>query len=49
MWEHAYFNRFKGDKEAYVEEFWKFIDWDKVSANFEKFNLEGLKVAEIIE
>ena len=49
LWEHAYFDRFHGDKEAYVETFWNFVNWDKVSENFEKYNLNGFKVAPIIE
>lgn len=48
MWEHAYFNKYHGDKGAYVDNFWNFIDWTKVSTNFEKFNLAH-KVAPVVE
>lgn len=48
LWEHAYFTHYKGDKEAYVENFWNFVDWGKVSLNFEKFNSQH-KVAPLIE
>jgi Fe-Mn family superoxide dismutase len=49
LWEHAYFDKFSGDKTAYVNEFFNCIDWLKVSENFEKFNLAGNKVAPLID
>ena len=49
MWEHAYFTRFEGDKGAYVDTFWEFVDWGKVSVVFEKFNLEGFKCGPLLE
>jgi superoxide dismutase len=49
LWEHAYFDRFHGDKEAYVEQYWNFINWGKVSENFEKYNLNQNKVAPLLE
>jgi superoxide dismutase len=49
LWEHAYFTQFEGNKEAYVDKFWHFINWEKVSANFEKHNLNGFKVAPIVD
>ena len=48
MWEHAYLFRFEGNKGAYVDKFWEFVDWGKVSEVFEKFNLNG-KVGTILE
>ena len=39
MWEHAYLFRFEGNKGAYVDKFWEFVDWGKVSEVFEKFKL----------
>lgn len=49
LWEHSYFSQYEGDKGAYVDNFWKVIDWEKVSSNFEKYNLDGFKVAPIID
>ena len=48
LWEHAYFNQYEGDKERYIENFWGFVDWDKVSENFERFNLDN-KVAPLLD
>ena len=48
LWEHAYFHQFKGDKAAYVDKYWEYIDWDTVSTNFEKYNLDGGKVAPLV-
>ena len=48
MWEHAYFHKYQGDKAAYVGNFWNYVDWTKVSANFEKFN-EQHKVAPVLQ
>jgi superoxide dismutase, Fe-Mn family len=28
MWEHAYSLQYKWDKEAYIDSFWKIVDWD---------------------
>ena len=47
LWEHAYFTQYEGNKEAYVEAFWRFVDWEKVSSNFEEFTLNG-KVGPLI-
>jgi superoxide dismutase len=41
--------QYEGNKEAYVEQFWRHIDWEKVCSNFEKFNFEGGKVAPLID
>ena len=49
MWEHAYFQKFEGDKGKYVDKFWEFVDWAKVSSVFEKINLDGFKVGPILE
>lgn len=47
MWEHAYWVDHDGDTEKYLNQFWKVIDWEKVSKNFEGFNVMH-KVAPII-
>ena len=47
IWEHAYFFKHPGQVEAYVDEFWKCINWEKVSANFEKYTLAN-KVAPLL-
>lgn len=31
MWEHAYYLDYQTDKKAYVNNFWKIVDWDKVN------------------
>ena len=41
LWEHAYLQQYGGDKEAYVDQFFKCIQWGIVSANFELFNSQG--------
>ena len=41
LWEHAYFNQFKGNKENYCTEFLDELDWSKLSHNYEEFNLKG--------
>lgn len=48
MWEHAYFVQYKGDKEMYCDAFLDSINWDKVSAHFEQYNLHG-KVAPLLD
>ena len=47
-WEHAYWEEHDGEKDvSYLEAFWNTIDWAKVSANFEQYNLKG-QVAPIL-
>jgi len=41
MWEHAYLQQYQGDKDAYVDQFFKCIQWGIVSANFEFNNSQG--------
>ena len=36
VWEHAYYLKFKNLRAAYVEEFFKVVDWSKVAALYEK-------------
>lgn len=48
LWEHAYFSAYDGDKEAYVDRFWDFIDWEKVSADFESHLLANYKLAPLL-
>jgi len=38
LWEHAYLQQYRGDKEAYCEAFFRCIQWAVVSANFEFYN-----------
>ena len=35
VWEHAYYLKFKNLRAAYVEEFFKVVDWNKVAALYE--------------
>ena len=34
VWEHAYYIDKKNLRPAYVEDFWKLVNWDFVAANF---------------
>jgi superoxide dismutase, Fe-Mn family len=31
MWEHAWSLQYKWDKEAYIDSFWKIVNWDVVN------------------
>jgi len=46
---HSYFVQYEGSKEAYVDSLWRHIDWEKVCSNFENYNLEGGKVAPLLD
>ena len=48
LWEHAWFHQYKGDKNAYAAAFLNQLDWEKISANFEKFNMNK-EVAPVLE
>ena len=43
LWEHAYLAtlHYEGSKEAYLEAFWRHVDWARLSAHFESHNLLG--------
>ena len=41
LWEHAYLEQYGGDKEAYVEQFFKCVQWGIVTAMFEAFHERG--------
>ena len=48
VWEHSFWEDHNGEPHTtYIEHFWNTIDWQKVSSNFEKFNLKG-EVAHIL-
>jgi superoxide dismutase, Fe-Mn family len=34
VWEHAYYIDFRNARPAYLEAFWKLVDWEFASANF---------------
>ena len=36
MFEHAYYIDYKNDKAAYVENFWKYINWETVNKRLER-------------
>ena len=35
VWEHAYYLDYKNDRAAFVESFWKIVNWDEVSKRLE--------------
>jgi len=35
VWEHAYYIDYRNDRAAYINTFWKLINWDFVNANLE--------------
>jgi superoxide dismutase len=42
VWEHCYWEEHEGEADgSYIEAFWLTLDWNKISENFEKFNLAG--------
>ncbi len=41
LWEHAYFTQYHGNKENYSSAFFDELDWNKLSYNYEEFNLKG--------
>lgn len=43
LWEHAYFDQHNGDKETYIKAFFESVNWDKVSAIYEKLHGSGFK------
>lgn len=36
VWEHAYYIDYKNARPKYVESFWNIVNWDFVSANYDK-------------
>lgn len=36
VWEHAYYIDYRNARPQYLEHFWSLVNWDFVSANFEK-------------
>jgi Fe-Mn family superoxide dismutase len=36
MWEHAFYLQYENRKAEWVDAFWNLVDWDDVSARFEK-------------
>ena len=49
IWEHAYWEEHNGEKATtYLDNFWNVVNWERVSQNFEAFNLKG-QVGPILE
>jgi Fe-Mn family superoxide dismutase len=38
LWEHAYHDRYKNDKHAYLNAIWRMINWTEVSQRYERFS-----------
>lgn len=38
VWEHAYYIDYRNDRAAYLENFWKIVNWKFISENFAKGN-----------
>lgn len=36
LWEHSYYIDFKNDRKSYINNFWKYIDWDVVYKRLKK-------------
>ena len=36
VWEHAYYLHYQNRRSDYIKEFFRVINWDKVSENYEK-------------
>jgi Fe-Mn family superoxide dismutase len=36
VWEHAYYLQYKSNRESYIENWWKLVNWNDVEMRFEK-------------
>jgi len=36
VWEHAYYLNYMSDRKKYINNFWKIVNWDKVSEKYEE-------------
>jgi Fe-Mn family superoxide dismutase len=36
VWEHAYYLKYQNKRGDYVSNFWKVVNWNKVSENYDK-------------
>ena len=41
LWEHAYFAAYEGNRDKYVDDFFKQINWQKLSTSFESHNMSN--------
>ena len=42
LWEHAYWVDHDGESTAtYLDNFWPNVDWELISANYEKYNVQN--------
>ncbi|OMJ70076.1 hypothetical protein SteCoe_32041 [Stentor coeruleus] len=40
LWEHSYYLKYTSDRDAYISDFWKIVDWDIVEYFYEKYASE---------
>ena len=38
VWEHAYYLNYMSDRKKYINNFWKIVNWNKVSEKYEELN-----------